>query len=84
MLHKLIAQYKFFAKFFVFGIGLLLLFIVIFQTHFINVNYPKSLDTHLQTISSEIHPVGSVANRNIGEYILNQIPQNYEISTQEF
>jgi Peptidase family M28 len=63
---------------------LMLLATVIFQTHFYPSAYPKILDTHLQAISKEIHPVGSDANKKVGDYIIANIPNNFQVSTQYF
>ena len=53
-------------------------------THFSRQTYPAELNTHLQTITQEIHPAGSSANRRVGDYILANIPEPYRVTVQEF
>ncbi|MGL4337353.1 MAG: M28 family peptidase, partial [Turicibacter sp.] len=55
-----------------------------FQTHTFTHPYPASLDTHLQQIAKDVHPVGSPENKQVGDYIITQIPTAYAITTQEF
>ena len=61
-----------------------LLGVVMWSTHTTPETYPPVLDTHLQTITQEPHPLGSAANERVGKYILSQIPETYAARTQEF